>query len=215
MAHALMLAITLATAPIPRLFAQGSPNAPAVTGAVRYESVPGASSCTVAGTSTLHDWEMKTTLISGSMEADADFPESALATPGAAKPVVRIRVPLRTLKSDKAAMDNKMQDHMEVTKNPNVEYRVLELKPKSPTGTKGAIQFDAVGTLSIYGKTLTNTMPVSIEKKDGKLTVAGSTPIKMSDYGIPKLTAFGLTVGDDLSITFNWVSAPKVKAPTQ
>jgi polyisoprenoid-binding protein YceI len=112
-------------------------------------------------------------------------------------------------------MDAKMQEHMEITKYPNVEYNLIELKPKSPAGTKGAIQFDAVGTLTIYGKTLTNTMPVTIEKKDGKLTVTGSTPVKMSEYGIPKLTAFGLTVGDELKISFCWITAPKAKAKAQ
>jgi polyisoprenoid-binding protein YceI len=212
-AGALVSVLALAGASVQPSFAQATATAPAA-GIVRYESVPKASHCVVEGTSTLHDWKMETELLSGSIETDAGFPESALANPAAARPVVRLRVPMRTLKSDKASMDNTMQDHMEVTKYPNVEYRLIELKPKSPAGTKGAIQFDAVGTLTIYGKTLTNTMPVTIEKKDDKLTVTGSTPVKMSDYGIPKLTAFGLTVGDELKINFSWVAAPKAKPVT-
>jgi polyisoprenoid-binding protein YceI len=186
----------------------------AASGLVRYDTVGGASQCKVEGTSTLHAWKMETTIVSGFIEALPGFPEAALTDANAARAVVRrVRIPLRTLKSGQEAMDNKMQEHMELTKYPNVEYNLLELKPKSPAGTQGAIEFDALGTLTIYGKTVTNTMPVTIEKKDGKLTVAGNAPVKMSDYGIPKLTAFGMTVGDDLKISFKWVSAVKAATP--
>ena len=192
---------------------QAATNAPA-TGMVRYDTVNGASQCKVEGTSTLHDWKMETPIVSGYVEAPPGFPEAALTDANAARAVVRrVRIPLRTLKSGQEAMDNKMQEHMELTKYPNVEYNLLELKPKSPAGTQGAIAFDALGTLTIFGKTVTNTMPVTIEKKDDKLTVAGSAPVKMSDYGIPKLNAFGMSVGDDLKIAFKWVTAVKTATP--
>ena len=187
--------------------AAGDATNAAAAGGVRYETAGGASSCVVEGTSTLHDWKMETRIFSGAIEADEGFPEVATAK----ATVQRLRFPLRTLKSDKAAMDNKMQEHMTITKFPNVEFNLIELKRKSPADARGAIQFDAVGTLAIYGKTLTNTMPVTIEKKDGKIIVTGSAPVKMSDYGIPKLSVYGLTVGDDLKINFNWVTAPKSK----
>jgi polyisoprenoid-binding protein YceI len=209
---AVALVLSIGAASMQRTWAQGATNAAAADGAVRYESAPGASSCEISGTSTMHAWTMKTVQLVGHIEADANFPESALGGGAKAKPEVRIRVPLKTLKSDKDAMDKRMQEHMEVTKYPNVEFRLLELKPKSPAGTKGPLQFDAVGTLAIYGKSLTNTMPVTIEKKDGKMVVTGSTPLKMSDYGIPKLTFLALaSVGDELKITFSWVIAPKAK----
>jgi len=205
-----LLALALTATPFQLIQAQ---TAPAATGTVRYQSVPKAGECKVEGTSTLKDWWMKASQISGAIEADADFPESTLADPAKSQPVIkRVRIPLSSLKADdKPAMDTKMQEHMEITKYPNVEYNLIELKPKSPAGTKGAIQFDAVGTLNIYGKTVTNTMPVTIEKKDGKLTVTGSTPLKMSDYGIPKVSAFGMSTGDELKISFTWVTAPKAK----
>jgi polyisoprenoid-binding protein YceI len=205
---ALIALLALFGASIQSSFAQTSTNAPA-NGAVRFESVGGASSCVVEGGSTLHNWKMESKILSGSIQADEGFPDSATAK----ATVQRLRVPLRTLKSDKAAMDNTMQEKMDVVKYPNVEYNLIELKRKSLADAKGAIQFDAVGTLTIYGKTLTNTMPVTIEKKDGKITVIGSTPIKISDYGIPPITAFGMSVKDDLKISFNWVTAPKAKTP--
>ena len=105
-ASALVLALGLTCAPVPGTLADTSTNAPAASaGTIRYDSVPGGSSCEVAGDSTLHEWKMNTGQLVGTLEADEAFPESALTNPAATKPPVRIRVPLRTLKSDKASMD--------------------------------------------------------------------------------------------------------------
>jgi len=209
---AVALALVLTAVPVERAFGQTT-NAPAAaSGLIRYESVPGASSCKVEGTSTMHDWSMETVQLVGHLEVDAGFPASALGDASKTKPDGRIKVWLRTLKSDKEAMDKRMQDHMNVAKFPAIEFKLLELKPKSAAGATGALQFDATGTLTIYGVTRTNTMAVAVEKKENQLVVTGATPLKMSDYGIPKLTFLALaSVGDDLKLKFTWVAAPKAK----
>ena len=67
-----------------------------------------------------------------------------------------------------------------------------------------------MGALTIVGVTRTNTMPVTIEKTDGKLKVIGSTPIKCTDHGLKPFSFLGLaTCGDDLKISFEWSLAPK------
>ena len=101
---------------------------------------------------------------------------------------------------------------MKITKFPKIEYRLIELKPTSPPGSTGTLKFNAVGALTIVGVTVTNTMPVTIEKKDGKLRVIGSTPVKMSSHGLEPYSFIGLvSTGDELKITFDWVLAPKAK----
>lgn len=185
---------------------------------VRYDAQPGGSTCSMDGTSTMHDWTMTTAIISGYIEADANFPESALANTAAASPKVVANMPVRAFKSGKAKMDEKMQEHMQTDKFGRIEYRLISLKPKSKPGTTGPLEFDAVGTLTIVGKTVTNTMPVTIEKKDGKLKVVGSTPLKMTDYGLksPEINLLGIpaiSVGDELKIKFDWSLALKKKAP--
>jgi len=190
---------------------------PAMAEPVRYEGQPTVSKCKIQGSSSMgHDWTMESVMVLGSLEADANFPESALTDAAAARPVTQVGIPVRSFKSGKSAMDTKMQTHMNITKFPKIEYRLIELKPKSPANATGALSFDAVGALTIVGKTLTNTMPATIEKKDGKLKVSGSCPIKFSDYGMkgPVFSILGfdaITVGDDLKITFEWVLAPKAK----
>jgi hypothetical protein len=192
---------------------------------IRYSAKPVGSKCEIIGTSSLSgEWTMDSGVISGSMEVVPGFPEAALTNPQAAKPKTTVNLPVRTFKSGKATMDNKMQEHMNVTKFPRIEYRLIELKPVSKPGDPGPLKFDAVGELTIVGKTVTNTMPVTIEKSTeknlGLLKVAGLANIKMSDHGmdVPRISLPllpDITVRDDLKIKFEWVlterPAPKVE----
>ena len=185
-------------------------------GLVRYDAQPVGSKCKMEGTSTIHDWTMESVIIGGFIEADPKFPESALSDAAAAKPNVSAFMPVRTFKSGKTTMDQKMQDAMNATKFPKIECRVIELKPKSKAGATGALEFDAVAALTIIGNTVTNTIPVTIEKKGGKLKVTGSTPLKMTDYKLkpPVINILGIptmTVGDDLKISFEWSLAAKAQ----
>jgi polyisoprenoid-binding protein YceI len=191
--------------------ATAAPAAATPAGMVRYDASPTGSKMTIEGTSSIHDWTMESVLIGGYLETDAKFPESALTDAKAAKPVVNVYMPVRSFKSGKSTMDNRMQKEMKEPQFKRIEYKLVELKPKSAAGATGALKFDAVGTLTIVGKTRPNTMPVTIEKlADGKLKITGSTPLKMTDYGIDPPTTLGLfTTGDDLKLKFEWMAAPK------
>ncbi len=181
-------------------------------GAVRYDSTPTGNKCTITGASGdsvfSHEWTMASPMIGGYIEADEKFPESALTDAARAKPTVYAKMPVRTFKSGKSTMDEKMQIMMSTTNYANIEYRLIELKPKSKVDAVGALQFEAVGTLSIAGKTLTNTMPVTIEKKAANLLVKGSAPVKMTDYGItPRVSVpvlGDISIKDEVKIDFEW-----------
>lgn len=148
------------------------------------------------------------------MEADAKFPESALTDAQAAKPKVQAFVPVKSLKSGNGKMDSSAYDYLKESQFKRIQFQLIELKPKSAAGSTGPLKFDAVGALTIVGKTLTNTMPVTIEKTDGKLKIVGSTPIKCTDYGL-KPYSFSIlganlaTCGDDLKISFEWMLTPR------
>jgi polyisoprenoid-binding protein YceI len=184
---------------------------------VRYEAQSTGSKMTIAGTSTIHDWTMESVNVGGYMEVDAKFPESALTDANAAKPVVSVFIPVRTLKSGKSTMDKVMQEHMKEPQHKKIEYKLIELKPKSPAGTTGALKFDAIGALTVAGVTKTNSMPVTIAKVEGsKLKVSGTTAFKMTEYGVkpPAPTIFGMptiSTGDEIKLTFDWLTAPKAQ----
>jgi len=192
--------------------------APAATpaGMVRYDAQPVGSKAKIEGTSSVHDWHMDSVVIGGFMEVAANFPEAALTDPAAAKPKVEAFMPVRAFKSYAKRMDEVMQEKMEAPKFKNIEYKLTELKPKSAAGTTGALQFDAIGVLTIHGTNQTITMPVTIEKKDGKIKVTGETSLKMSEYKVesPKLSILGIgsiTTGDDVKVSFEWLTAPKAQ----
>lgn len=217
---AILLTLLFACSPAKQSSAETQDRAPAAppvatpapaAGMVRFEASPTGSKMTIEGTANIHDWTMESVLIGGYLETDAKFPESALTDAKAARPVVNVYMPVRSFKSGKSTMDTRMQKEMKEAQFKRIEYKLSELKPKSAAGATGALKFDATGALTVAGKSRTNTMPVSIEKlADGKLKITGSTPLKMTDYGITPPTTLGLfTTGDDLKIKFEWIAAPK------
>lgn len=176
---------------------------------VTFDAQPG-SKVLIEGTSSIHDWDMKGGIIGGKIEADAKFPEA-----GADKAQVSAIIPVRTLKSYAPKMDQVMQEAMELAKFPRIEYQLVSLKPKSNAGAK--FEFEAVGALTVHGKTLTNTMPVTIEKLDGgKLKITGTTPLKMTAFSVPPpcpaLAGGLIKTGDDIKVTIEWLVAPKAAA---
>lgn len=208
-----------AATPVPEA-APAAPAAPATpaspSGMVRYDAQPVGSKAKIEGTSSIHDWHMDSVVIGGFMEVDANFPESALKDPAAAKPKVEAFMPVRSFKSYSKRMDEVMQEKMEEPKYKKIQYKLTELKPKSTAGATGALQFEAVGVLTIHGTNKSITMPVTIEKTEGKIKVTGSTPLKMSDFKVepPKLSILGLgaiTTGDEIKVSFEWLTAMKAQ----
>ena len=187
-----------------------APPATTPAGVLHYDAQPSGSKMKIEGTSNIHEWSEESSIVSGFLEADAKFPESALTDASAAKPTVQASIPVRTLKSGNKKMDSSTYEYLKQPQFKNIEYRLIELKPKSAAGDTGPLKFDAIGALTIVGVTRTNTMPVTIEKTDGKLKIVGSAPVKCTDYGLKPFSFLGLaTCGDDLKIFFEWSLAPK------
>jgi len=184
---------------------------PAAAQTVRYVAVTNSSKVKMEGTSTIHDWTVESTNIGGFIEAEANFPQSALTDPKAAKPNLHVSIPVSELRSYADAMDAVMQDHLDMDKHPLIEYRLIELKPKSAPGAPGSPQFEAVGALTVSGTTRTNTMTVTIQRVEKtKIKVTGSTPLKMTDFDVvppaPRILGMPtIKTGDDIKISFEWL----------
>jgi polyisoprenoid-binding protein YceI len=195
------------------------PAAPTTAQTVRYVALTNASTLKMEGTSTIHDWTVESTNVGGFIEADGNFPQSALTDPKAAKPVIQVSIPVSELRSYADAMDAVMQDHLDMDKYPLIEYRLIELQPKSAPGAPGSPKFDAVGALTVSGTTRTNTMPVTIQRVDKtKIKVVGSTPLKMTDFDVvppaPRILGMPtIKTGDDIKISFEWLLEQKAEPP--
>lgn len=199
----LTLALALAAAAL---------SAHAADGWVKYQSQPG-STVKMEGSSSVHDWTTIGTVIGGSMELDAAF-DADLKTVKQT-PKVAIVIPVRQLKSQVTPggpkMDQVMQEHMNMKQFPRIEYKLAELTPKDG-------KMEAKGALTVAGVTKTIVMPVTFERVQGnKLKVAGSTSVKMSDFSIkppnPEFAGVGIKTGDEVKITFEWLTAKAKVAP--
>ncbi len=180
------------------------------TATITYTAQPTGSKMRIEGTAGPKNWAMESGFVSGSVEADPKFPESALTDPKAARPAVQMFTPVKSYKSPNSkTMDSSMYEYLKEPEFKKIEYRLIELKPKSAPGDTGPLKFDAVGALTIVGTTVTNTIPVTIEKTGGKLKIVGNIPLKCTDFKLQPFSFLLFSCGDDLKISFEWLLAAK------
>jgi polyisoprenoid-binding protein YceI len=188
---------------------------------VRYDARPG-SKLKIDGTSTVHDWTVESGIIGGYIEFDSNFPlDPAQASPEMkVAPKVEVTIPVRSLKSGKSLMDEVMHDAMKVKDYPKIVYTLTEMKLKDPARKPGSpLEFDTKGDLTVAGVKKPVEFVVTLTPTaDGKLKATGEKTVKMTDYGIsppaPKVALGFIKTGDDVKITFEWVTAKKDEKKT-
>ncbi len=202
-------ALTLATIIASASLAQGEP--------ITYSAKTG-SLLKISGTSSVHDWEVKTRLIGGKMIWDTSFP----LDPSRAKlpkltvpPKVSVIIPVRNIESGKQRMNEVMHGAMNAQKHKYARYSLKEIKVADKERKAGdPILFDTKGTLNLNGKTAAVSMQVSIAKGEGdKLKVSGKAKLKMSQFGVsppsPKIALGLIKTGDEVTVEFDWFVAQK------
>ncbi|MBI3850797.1 MAG: YceI family protein [Verrucomicrobia bacterium] len=179
----------------------------------RYDAQPTGSKVKIEGTSTIHDWTMDGQIIGGYVELDPAF--DASPKPGKVGARAQVMIPVRSLKSGKASMDSVMQQAMKQDVHPKIEYRLTEMSLKeAPKSPDGPYQFDTKGDLIVAGVTNKIAMLVTMERAEKtKLKFSGSTPIKMTDYGVtppaPKIGLGLIKTGNDVKISFEWITSQR------
>ena len=155
----------------------------------------------VEGTSTIHAWKMEGATIEG--EISAPTPDNWNAP---AKAVVTI--PVTSIKSEHAKMDKLMAEALKAKAHPEIRYEMTEATPASANGS--AFVLKTRGKLTIAGVTKDLALDVQGSRgADGRYTLTGQAPIKMTTFGIKPPTAMMNTIktGDDVKVTFRWVVA--------
>ena len=166
--------------------------------AERYAPATG-STVKVEGSSTIHAWTMQGSTIKG--EISAPTPDNWNAP---AKAVVSI--PVTSIKSEHAKMDKLMAEALKANANPEIRYEMLEATPAS--NNANAFVLKTRGKLTIAGVTKEIAMDVQgTRNPDGRYTLTGTAPIKMTSFGIKPPTAMMGTIktGDDVKVTFRWI----------
>ena len=172
----------------------------------------------ISGTSSVHDWEVKTLLIGGRMEWDSSFPldpSKAILPKLTTPPKVSVIVPVRNIESGKQRMNEVMHGAMNAQKHKYARYSLKEIKVADKERKAGdPILFDTKGTLNLNGKTAAVSMQVSIAKGEGdKLKVSGKAKLNMSQFGVsppsPKIALGLIKTGDEVTVEFDWFVAKK------
>src|SRR5690242_8983030 len=135
-------------------------------------SARSGSKMRMEGTSNIHDWQVESPLILGSLEVGQNFPvePGQSVTPGKVDAKAEAWVTVRSLKSKEKdgkpysdKMDEVMDEKMKMPEFPKVIFRLTDLTLKEPAKSKEApYGFEAKGDLAVAGVTNSITMPVNV-----------------------------------------------------
>lgn len=155
-----------------------------------------ASSCKVEGTSTLHDWHLDATKLSGEASLELSGNELVGITD------LFFEVEVEGLESGKGAMDKNTFKALKSDKYPKIQYQFVRVISQEETAA--GLLIKTGGKLSIAGATKSVYLDV-LAKVNGTVTFTGETTFNMSDYGVePPVALMGtITTGDEITIAFN------------
>lgn len=152
----------------------------------------------LSGTSTLHDWKMNVTQISG--KVDLFFSEKGLIERFKG---VSLKIPVESLKSEKKLMNTKTYEALKQETHP---YIVFESNVISVTSVaKDAINISVTGTLTLAGVSKKKTFTAQVKQlTDGRIKVIGNYSVLMTEFGVepPKMFMGTLKTGDPVMIDF-------------
>nr|WP_315150610.1 YceI family protein [uncultured Flavobacterium sp.] len=147
----------------------------------------------VAGTSTLHDWVMK----SDSKTGTANF--TVTDSKVTAIKSISITLPVETIKSEKTKMDKIAYETLKSDKNKNIKY-VLKSAEKANETT-----WNLTGTYTIAGVSKELKTQVKVSVANGIVNLQGSNKITFKEFGMKSPTAMLGTIktGENLTLKFN------------
>lgn len=190
----------------------------------RLSSTPGANKIRIEGNSSIHEWQVESSIIGGYAEVGPEFPlkPGAEVKPGKVEAKVTVFIPIQTLKSIekdgkpyKAGMDTRMYEGLKEADTKRITYNLTSLTFKEAPKTAGTpYQFESTGELCVAGVTNKITMPVMVTVlEENKVKFAGTVTVKMTDFKIepPALTVLGIgiTTVDEVKLFFEWVATKK------
>lgn len=160
----------------------------------------GAQQFTVAGTSTIHDWEMIAKAgSSGSAQLSIENGKLAKLTS------LAIELPVKSLKSGIGSMDKNAYEALTIEKYPSIKFEMTECIAINGNVIK------AKGKLTIAGKSQIIPLEVTYSTSGSVIKFKGSHPVLFSDFNVSAPTAvFGtIKTGDELTLAFEAGFSPK------
>jgi polyisoprenoid-binding protein YceI len=197
-----------AAAPVDQSPSVGLSGAPSTNpSAIQYVSSVDPGQALVSGTSTLHDWTVKSDIVKGNAEFSGQWQAASAAT--IMLQSVDVAVPVDSLKSTEGgSMDKTMYDALNLKQYPTITYSLIKatLKPSSsPQGS--AYHFDTTGRLTVAGAAHQINLDLAVlPQGDGRLSITTDIAMKMTDFGVKPPTAMlgVIKSGDAIDVKINW-----------
>lgn len=151
---------------------------------------------TVSGTSTLHDWQMKTSKIA----CNATFTFYEDGDLGGLT-LLNFTMPAESLKSDHTGMDDNAYRALKTSKNPTITFNLT-----NATVSSDGKKITCTGKLTLAGVTkdieLTAAAKVNADKS---INIKGSKKLNMRDYNIdpPSFMMGAVKTGENVTVDFN------------
>src|SRR5690554_6953897 len=160
--------------------------------------LPAQSKITVSGTSTLHDWEMGTSSITGSSVLEKSGDQITINT-------TKIVLKAAQLESESSGMDEKAHEALQIKKHTDISFTQTGTATAQLKGTKFSTTVS--GTLTIAGKTRQVNLGISGDTANGQLKVTGAADLKMTDFDInpPRAMLAAVRAGDELKVNYEVV----------
>jgi hypothetical protein len=159
-----------------------------------------ATELVISGTSTLHDWTMKSS--QSNCVATLGLDPSGRVTSLSA---LNFSTQATALKSEHSSMDNNAYKALKTDKNPTITYTLSSV---SVAAGKDGSTVTCKGKLTIAGATRdADVVAICKTNPDNSITVTGTEKISMRDFQIdPPTFAFGtVRTGNDIVLTFHLI----------
>ena len=158
-----------------------------------------ANEMKISGTSSFHDWKMKTSNFSGKAACTigADNQVSKLS-------LLEFSLPVLTLKSGQKKLDKNAYKALKTEQFKEILYKQTQAKVMSFTNSKSHIKTE--GKLTVAGVSKDVIIDLyCFEKKDGSLSCDGNYQINMSDYNVTPPVFMGgiMKTGEAITLAFS------------
>lgn len=164
------------------------------------------SSMTIAGTSTVHDWEadveeFTTVLKLAPAAMDVQTPKSEHYKD------VMLEATVKKIESGKSGMNSKIYKALKEKDHPKITFSLDEVTGVSSTTEDTTFTFSINGKLTVAGNTqdITITDVEGVQHSDDVYQYTGSTSMKMSSFDVePPSAMFGaIKAGDEITVSFD------------
>lgn len=164
-----------------------------------------SSSITISGTSTLHDWTMKSEEHSGAININSKKKTKNTLEEGTIL-AISIDILVNNLISERGGtMDNKAHRALKMEEFPKITYKLIKAVAFNSFNENNNTLISITGVLNMAGVEKTIVLNnVKATYFNETLSLSGKIPLKLSDFNIdPPSAMFGqIQTGDNITVEF-------------